>query len=247
MSIVKIRGIVIREIRSGEADKFITVFAKDIGKIDIFAKGASNIKSKFLAGTSIFTYGDFIIRTATKTPTLNTVDIIENFYNITQNLDSYYCGVYLLEFINKAVWDVADGNKYLLLLLKALKAISRKTTDNILAVKIFELKMLKYLGYNPYNSQCALCGKIDPDNFTMNGLLCNNCSSNVISRKLSNSALYTLSYIDSADLNRLFRFNVSNDVFNELSFITEKYINYHLECNLKTYEYIKNFTIDKNI
>lgn len=247
MGIVKIRGIVIREIRSGEADKFITVFAKDIGKIDIFAKGASNIKSKFLAGTSIFTYGDFIIRTAAKTPTLNTIDIIENFYNITQDLESYYCGMYLLEFINKIIGDVTDDNKYLLLLLKTLKAISNRTTDNILAVKIFELKMLKYLGYNPYNSHCALCGKTNPHNFTMNGLLCNNCSSNIISRKLSNSALYTLSYIDSADLNRLFMFKVNNDVFNELSFVTEKYINYHLECKLKTYDYIKNFTIDKNV
>ncbi len=247
MSIVKVRGIVIREIKSGEADKFITVFAKDIGKIDIFAKGASNIKSKFLAGTSIFTYGDFIIRTNSKTPTLNSVDVIEKFYSITKNLDSYYCGMYLLEFINKALGDVTDDNKYLLLLLKTLKTISSKKITNILAVRVFELKMLKYLGYNPYNSHCALCGKEKPDNFTMNGLLCDNCIGGVSSKKLSNSAIYTLAYIDSADLNKSFKFNVSKDVFNELSFIAEKYISYHLECNLKTYEYIKNITVDKSI
>ena len=82
MSSEKIRGIIIRENFSGESDKFLTIFAKDKGKISVFAKGARNTRSKFLASSSLFTYGDFIIRTVTKTPTLLTADVIESFYNI---------------------------------------------------------------------------------------------------------------------------------------------------------------------
>lgn len=245
MSVLKIRGIIIRETKSGESDKFITIFAKDIGKISVFAKGASNIKSKFLAGTSIFTYGDFIIRTATKTPTLNSVDIIENFYDITKDLDKYYCGVYLLEFVNKAIADVTDDNRYLILLLKALTSLNSNIIDKMLIVRIFELKMLKYLGYSPYNRYCINCGKENPNYFTLSGLACHNCmDNNGRVRKLNPSTIYTMAYIDSADINELFKFKVNNDVFNELSFIAEKYILYHLECKLKTYEYIKNFSID---
>lgn len=44
----KIRGIIIRENFSGDADKYLIVFAKDIGKLSIFAKGARNTKASFL-------------------------------------------------------------------------------------------------------------------------------------------------------------------------------------------------------
>ena len=92
MSSEKIRGIIIRENFSGEADKFLTVFAKDVGKISVYAKGARNTKSKFLAASSLFTYADFMVRTATKTPTLLSADVIENFYNSKINSNKRLIG-----------------------------------------------------------------------------------------------------------------------------------------------------------
>ena len=62
MTISTIRGIVIKETFSGDSDKYIIIFAKDIGKVSVFAKGARKLKSKFLAGTALFTYGDFIVK-----------------------------------------------------------------------------------------------------------------------------------------------------------------------------------------
>ena len=38
--IIKIRGIVLKEVFVGESDKIITILAKDYGKISISAKGA---------------------------------------------------------------------------------------------------------------------------------------------------------------------------------------------------------------
>ncbi len=240
MSVTKIRGIIIKENKSGESDKFLTIFAKDIGKISVFAKGASNIKSKFLAGTSLFTYGDFLIRTATKTPTLNSVDIIENFYSITKDLDTYYCGIYLLEFVNKAVEDITDNNNYLYLLLKSLYALKSQKINSILTVKIFELKILKYLGYNPYNERCINCNSLNPMYFSVNGLVCKQCLGKSRIRELSEVTLYTLKYISESDIDNLFSFNVSDYVLNDLIYISEQFILYHLDCTFKSYEYIKN-------
>ena len=103
MSSEKIRGIIIRENFSGESDKFLTIFAKDKGKISVFAKGARNTRSKFLASSSLFTYGDFIIRTVTKTPTLITADVIESFYNIRNDFATAVYASCFAEFIDKAL------------------------------------------------------------------------------------------------------------------------------------------------
>lgn len=243
MSVAKIRGIIIREIKSGEADKFITILCKDIGKITVFAKGACNTKSKFLAGTALFTYGDFIIRTASKTPTLNSVDIIESFSNITSDLDRYYCGVYILEFALKALPDVTDNNNYIMLLIKALQKINSGNYSSILIVRIFEIKMLIYLGYSPYNESCSNCGAEMPSYISLNGLVCHNCIDS-LSIKISDTAIYTLKYIYESNLDNLFQFKISQSIFNEISNISEKYISYYLECKFNSYDYIKNLTID---
>ena len=44
MTISTIRGIVIKETFSGDSDKYIIIFAKDIGKVSVFAKGARKLK-----------------------------------------------------------------------------------------------------------------------------------------------------------------------------------------------------------
>jgi DNA repair protein RecO len=48
MIVSSIRGVVIKENFSGDSDKYIVIFAKNIGKISVFAKGARKLKSKFL-------------------------------------------------------------------------------------------------------------------------------------------------------------------------------------------------------
>lgn len=42
--ILKIRGIVLKETAVGEADKFITVLAKDYGKISVSVNGAKRVR-----------------------------------------------------------------------------------------------------------------------------------------------------------------------------------------------------------
>lgn len=54
METVNLRGIVIRELPSGESGKRLLVFAKGYGKVYVVARGAKNPKSKFLAGTQLF-------------------------------------------------------------------------------------------------------------------------------------------------------------------------------------------------
>ncbi|MGN1318772.1 MAG: DNA repair protein RecO [Lachnospirales bacterium] len=234
----KIRGIIIRENEYGEADKYITIFAKNIGKISVFAKGARNTKSKFLAGTSIFTYGDFVIRTQTNTPTLNSVDIIEKFYDITSDLDKYYYGTYLLEFILKIIPEITDDNKYLILLLKTLNHLKICKNPSILIIRIFQIKMLKYLGYNPYNEYCTICGTPNPNIFTLNGLICNKCSSFKNTETLLPVTIYALKYISESDVSDLFKFNISNECLKELGYIAEEYISNHIGVKLKSYSFI---------
>ena len=97
MIVSSIRGVVIKENFSGDSDKYIVIFAKNIGKISVFAKGARKLKSKFLAGTALFTYGDFIVKESRGKYYLDSVDIIENFYGLRNDIFTLAYGTYFLE------------------------------------------------------------------------------------------------------------------------------------------------------
>lgn len=218
MSSEKIRGIIIRENFSGEADKFLTVFAKDKGKISVFAKGARNTKSKFLAASSLFTYADFIIRTVTKTPTLLSADVIESFYNIRTDLSATAYASYFAEFIDKAVIDNVADNNALLLLLKSLQKLSKNNSNTRLTGLIFQLRFLDILGYRPNIEE-------------------------IKSYSLSQTSLYAMEYILSAALNSAFSVNIDIQYIKELETFLEKYIEYHIDIKLNSYKLIKNLVL----
>ncbi len=218
MSSEKIRGIIIRENFSGEADKFLTVFAKDKGKISIFAKGARNTKSKFLAASSLFTYADFMIRTVTKTPTLLSADVIESFYNIRTDLSATAYASYFAEFIDKAVIDNVADNNALLLLLKSLQKLSKNNSNTRLTGLIFQLRFLDILGYRPNIEE-------------------------IKSYSLSQTSLYAMEYILSAALNSAFSVNIDIQYIKELETFLEKYIEYHIDIKLNSYKLIKNLVL----
>lgn len=216
MSSEKIRGIIIRENFSGESDKFLTIFAKDIGKISVFAKGARNTKSKFLASSSLFTYGDFIIRTVTKTPTLLTADVIESFYNIRTDLAATAYGSYFAEFIDKSLIDKVADNNAMLLLIKSLQKLSKENAEPRLTGCIFQLRFLDILGYRPDEevlSSLSLTGQ--------------------------SAALYIL----SSPLNKAFNISLDTVYLSELEVFIEKYIEYHMDIKLNSYKIIKNLLL----
>lgn len=218
MSSEKIRGIIIRENFSGESDKFLTIFAKDIGKISVFARGARNTKSKFLASSSLFTYADFIIRTASKTPTLISADVIESFYNLRNDLSSAAFASYFAEFIDKSIIDNVADNNALLLLLKSLQKLSYIKSDTRYIGCVFQLRLLDILGYRP-----------DTEEFKQ--------------YSLSQTSVSAIEYILSQNINTAFSVLLDINYIREIEFFLEKYISYHIDIRFNSYKIIKNLLL----
>ena len=218
MSSEKIRGIIIRENFSGESDKFLTIFAKDIGKISVFARGARNTKSKFLASSSLFTYADFIIRTATKTPTLISADVIESFYNLRSDLSSASFASYFAEFIDKSIIDNVVDNNALLLLLKSLQKLSHNNSNTRYIGCVFQLRLLDILGYRPDTNELK-------------------------QYPLSETSVSAIGYILSQNINTAFSVILNKNYIAEIEFFLEKYIAYHIDIKFNSYKIIKNLLL----
>ena len=109
-------------------------------------KGLEKLKSKFLAGTALFTYGDFIVKESRGKYYLDSVDIIENFYGLRNDIFTLAYGTYFLEILDKSVPNGISENLLLLLLLKSLQKLV-KTENKELISSTFVLKLISFLGF----------------------------------------------------------------------------------------------------
>lgn len=240
MTINTIRGIVIKENFSGDSDKYIIIFAKDVGKISVFAKGARKLKSKFLAGTALFTYGDFIVKESKGKYYLDSVDIIENFYELRNDIFTLAYGTYFLEVVDKTVPSGISENLLLFLLLKSLQKLV-KTENKELISSTFILKLISLLGFFPNLKICVNCGNQNTKYICDEGLLCEKClKKETPFVKVSPPTVEAMKYIDTTRIDSVFSYNLTTKYLKELGYVGYflVYINFGKE--IKSYEFLKN-------
>ncbi len=240
--LLTVRGIVLKETPVGETDKFITILAKDYGKISVSVKGAKRVRNGLTAGTSLFSYSDFYIAHIRKKMYLNQAEPIETFYNLRNDLSALAYGSYFLETVNKLLFENMPSNNVLLLLLKALTALSKNIIPNKLISSIFEFKILEFNGYKPETNFCVNCRKKTLPTFfiTTEGTVCEKClKKNDFYVHLNETLTYTIQYIFSSELNKLFTFKVSSKTLNSLSVISRHLMKNYFNLNLKSIQFIK--------
>ncbi len=249
------RGVVLKEIPVGEADKLLVLLLKDRGKVTVSGRGARKQRSKLMAGSQLFTYAEFVIvdgstKNNRRFYSLSQADIIEGFYELRNNLESLCYANYFAELTEKIIIEGQPVDEILQLITKCYYAMAKKNFSPSLCARIFELKFLQYNGYAPEVSCCSSCGSHLEDSvgnkvlFGQTGALCQRCaggdsgSSAEFLLKVSKGALYTAGYVLSSD--RPFSFEVTPIILNELKAICTFLISRHFEVNIKSLELIRD-------
>lgn len=244
MSIIKLKGLVLREAYSGESDKIITVLTKERGKKTIVAKGARRPRSPFLGGTQQFCYSEFIVYDNKNIANLNQVEIIETFHKIRDNLLKLSYATYFMELLENSTMEEIVAEELLILTLKTFQMLNKDLYNPKFISRIYEIRLMEIIGYMPETTQCVNCGKELNTNiyFSSNGggVLCNDCKkTDNRAVKISVGTLYSIQYILSSDLSKLFNFSVSELVLDELTTITKDYIFVHIEHKFKVLKFLE--------
>lgn len=246
--IVKTKALVIKENTFGESDKYITLFTKEMGKIQVLAPKAKKTDRGFASGTQLFVYGDFILTTFRDTYRLVAIEVIEMFHNIRNDLEALSYASYIAEFIQSVTEEGLLQPELLKLTLLTLKQLSKGNLSPRLIRRVFELRAIGLIGFMPQLEACAACDErmmLREDeryrfSVSEGGLVCYHCLANGgDSLLISYSSLYTMKYILSIDLGKLFRFNVTDDILKELEKICDRYIPYYLDKPFKTLDFIE--------
>lgn len=151
-------AVILRGRTYGEADRILTLFTKERGKIDAIAKGARRTKSH-LAGRLEF--GNEVLLGMHRGRNLDVVvsaDTIEAHWQQLVQPERFAAANIVLELIDAFCEpDLAQPEIYALL-CAALRAIGQ-SDDPLTFLPRFSMRLLDALGLSPPVDTCVRCGK----------------------------------------------------------------------------------------
>jgi DNA repair protein RecO (recombination protein O) len=243
MDSTEVTGMVIGSFPINEYDRRVVLLTKERGKITAFARGARRQYSPMLAGTQLFAFGTFRVIEGREAYTLLSAEITNYFEAIPKDpLKACYAS-YFSEMAGYYARENNNEVELLKLLYQTLRILCRNTVPATLIRVIYELRIFVVNGEYPECFHCVLCGsesQIGHFAPERSGVVCDSClpEAGAVSA-LEPSALYTVQYIITSPLEKLYTFNVSPEVLRQLQRMMESYIKYHIDRTFKSLEILE--------
>lgn len=247
MAIIKTKGIVIREVPFNDTDKMLTLITGDLGKISVSARNSRRNGSWASYGTQVLTYGEYVLFKGSSGFSLNSCDVIANYYNLASDLVRFTHAAHILEMAGDAAQDPASSARILSLVLYALHALS-KGRNPLLVSSAFALKLMQVTGYPPHVSSCAVCDKHDIETIFFSlkscGFICEECAAHdpdaiMLEPGVAKGILYVL----CAEKSGIFNFELSEKLLPVFSSVAFRYIGQQHDKNYRKLDLLKDLDI----
>lgn len=174
--LLKIKGIVIKEIGYKTSDKIVSILTMESEIISFKAKGAKKLTSPFAKVTMLGTICEFELESKIDNGKYDLVDAKEVFYpkKISKSIESLAVLSFLVESLNyiKDVPDLYDEITYLVALLE-------NGISPLFIVTYYVMKMIGWEGISLELDKCVKCGSsksiVDLD-YKLGGYVCYKCT-----------------------------------------------------------------------
>ena len=152
-------GVVLKAIKLGEADRILTIYTRQNGKVRAVAKGVRKTKSRFGGRLEPLTQVDLLIYRGRNLDTITGADVISSFKELRTDYDRLTSAGALVDLVEKITPDREKAYPVYSLLLAGLNALGTQRSETI--VPAFLVKLLSISGYHPQLTVCAGCGSND--------------------------------------------------------------------------------------
>ena len=219
MSTYKTNGVVIKVQDFKENDKLVYIFTEELGKVKTIAKGSKRNRSNLLTPTMQLCFGEYVIFRGKNLYTLNEAKVINSFGGLLNDLEKLTYSTYICELIDIAMVEEESNRNLFKDFTTCLYLLSTGAINYEILIRAFEIRLLKYTGYDLELGYCSLCKKeIRTSNYinlTYGGGVCDQCEK-VDSIFLSKASFNSLRFLSNTSPEKLYRLNLSEDIRKEL-------------------------------
>jgi len=255
--VYRTEAIVLRRSDFGEADRLLTVFTPDRGKLRLIAKGARKPTSRKSGHVELFGHSQFLVAVGRDLDIVTQAETLEPYLRLREELLPTTYAYYLAELTDAFTADQDENRPLFELLKEAFGWLCAATSQApapedpalaeslALAARYFELHLLGLAGYQPQLFVCGRCKKpLQPEVTYLSaiegGVLCRQCGYDQANTlELSLNALKVLRFLQTRNWEtcRLLRLSAASHA--EVERIMGHYITHHLERRLKSVDLIQ--------
>lgn len=207
--LIKVRGIVLSERPVGEYDRLVTILTVECGKIRAFARGAKRPRNHLSAALQPFHYGTFSLYAGRDSYNVQDAEISNYFEGVRSDLDNSMTGMFFLELADYYGRENDDNSALAALLYQSLRALENGKPDRRLVRAIYEIRALVIDGQYP---------GIPEGNW-------------------QTSTVYAMEMAASSVIEKLYTFEVNEQVLDELRAIAQIFRKRFIDRELKSLRY----------
>ena len=224
-------AVIIKKTKLGEADRILTLYTPDLGKIQAVAKGVRRPRSKLAGHLELLTHSLVSLARGRNLDTITGSQTINSFLPVKSDLDLTSYALYATELVNQFTADHIENRPLFQLLIETMQQLCQ-ADDNELVLRYFELHLLNEVGYRPQLQQCVSCHQplkavINYFCASAGGMLCPDCRhSQPLTHPLSVNALKVLRLLQNSDYSTISRLKMNPQLSHELEAVIRDYLKY---------------------
>lgn len=148
---IKVEGIILKRKNYGEADRILTVFTLQKGKITILARGIRKITSRRAGNVELLNQVVMYLHPGKNFYLLTEATAVETYQDIKGNLAVSTYAYHIIELVNRLLPENVTERlvySYLLAVLRGLNTAPRQ-----ILIRAFEVKILSLLGFAHFSAK----------------------------------------------------------------------------------------------
>lgn len=256
MPVYKVGAVVLRHQPVGEADRVLTLFTLEYGKLRVSARGVRKTTSRLAGRVQPYTEGRFLLARGRTLDVVAQAEVVRSFAGLQQDLLRSAYAAYVAELVDRFLPERDRHPEIFEALVDAFGVIESASEDEAEVYALwFSLHLADSLGYRPELERCVVCGRPlpsgapagDPDTVraersaagwtfspAAGGALCPACTPDepaVV--RVAPGVLATGAYLLRSTAERARRLRVPERQRKALAGLVQAHLEYHLDGRLR--------------
>lgn len=232
-------AVVLRRLDYGEADRILTLFTRQRGKLRAIAKGVRRPSSRLGGHLELFAHSHLLLAHGRNLETVTQAETLHSFLGLREDLIRTSLACTAIELLDRLTPDGIENQAAFDLLVRSLDHLSTWRRPE-LASRYFAMQLLGILGYRPELRECTRCRTtLGPSanvfSAPSGGMLCLDCARAESSgRAVTTNCFKVLRVLQAGDPTLVSRLRLDQALDREIDLIIRTYVQYILEGDLRS-------------
>ena len=245
----KAEGIVLRHKNYKEADRILTIFTRQFGKITAVGRGVRKPHSRKGGHLDLMNHVQVQVATGKAWDIVTQAELISAFDVVKQDLILLGYGATMMEMVDKFTYEQEEHHQAFYLLVQALHFLELDLSAELI-MRIFEVKVPDSFGFRPELHYCTQCNKavVYEDQFFQNvsgGVICPSCGRGMHGvTPVSKDVLRFMRHFQRSDFKGGLRAQLTDAQMREMEHLNRGYIHFVLERGLNSPQFLNRMKRD---